>query len=36
MAQLDAAREVLEAETASKRQEVAALEQNFITHSKTM
>ena len=36
MAQLDAAREALEAETASNRQEVAALEQNFITHSKTV
>ena len=36
MDQLEAAREALEEETASKRQEVAALEQNFITHSKTV
>ena len=36
MDELDAAREALEEETASKRQEVAAQEQNFIKHSKTM
>ena len=36
MDQLEAAREALEEETASKRQEVAALKQNFITHSKTV
>ena len=36
MDELDAAREALEEETASKRQEVAAQEQNFIKHSKTV
>ena len=34
MEQLDAAREALEAETSSKRQEVAACEQKFLTDSK--
>ena len=34
MEQLDAAREALEAETASKHQEIAAAEQKFIADSK--
>ena len=36
MEQLDAAREALEAETASKLQEIAAAEQKFITDSKVV
>ena len=36
MEQLDAAREALEAETASKQQEIAAAEQQFIANSKVV
>ena len=36
MEQLDAAREALEAETASKQQEIAAQEQKFVENSKVV